>query len=82
MPTLNITLPNKDLRRIKERAEAGGFRTPSDWARFLVERNIGFEESPKLKASKIISEMKKTGLYKKEFLRELKNSLDYADKTA
>lgn len=82
MPTLTITVPHKDFHKIKERARVEGFRTPTDWARFLVERNIGFEESPKLKTSKIISEMKKTGLYKKEFLRELKNSLNYADKTS
>lgn len=82
MPTLTISIPNKDFRKIKERALTEGFKDPTDWARFLVEKNIAHEESPKIKPSRIISEMKKTGLYKKNFLSELKRSLEYADKAA
>lgn len=82
MPILSIKLPSRSFRRIRERARAEGFRSPAEWAHILVERNITIEESPKINPSKIISEMKKTNLYRKQFLRELKRSLDYADKTA
>ncbi|MEK7560300.1 MAG: hypothetical protein AAB522_03320 [Patescibacteria group bacterium] len=80
MPTLSIELPQKELQRAREVARKEGFKSPADWAKFLVARNIGFLESPKLKPSKIISEMKKTGLYKSNFLRNLQKSLIYADK--
>ena len=81
MPTLSVELPQKELQKAREMARKEGFKSPADWARFLVSRNIGFLESPKLKPSKIISEMKKTGLYKNNFLRNLQKSLLYADKT-
>lgn len=82
MPTLTIKLPSSSFRKVKERAQREGFKDPTEWARILVEKNIALEESPKLKASKIISEMRETNLYREQFLRELKKSLDYADKTA
>jgi len=82
MPTLTITLPKKEFQKVKERARQEGFKAPAAWAQFLVEINIGFEESSKLKPPKIISEMKKTGLYKAQFLRALEKSLDYANKAS
>lgn len=80
MPTLTITIPNKYFREAKKRARKAGFRTPMEWAQFLVTRNLGIEESPRLAPAKVIAEMKKTGLYKAELLRGLKKSLEYADK--
>lgn len=80
MPILSIKLPSRSFRRIRARARAEGFRSPAELARILVERNIALEESPKISPLKIISEMRKTNLYKEQFLRELKISLDYADK--
>ena len=82
MPTLTINLQPKQYKKIKEAARREGFKTPAEWTRFLVEKNMSFEDSPRLKPSKIISEMEKTGVYKGEFLRELKKSLEYADKAA
>lgn len=82
MPTLTINLPPKQYKKIKGVARREGFKTPTAWARFLVEKNMGFQNSTKLTPSKIILEMQKTGLYRKPFLRELKKSLEYADKTA
>jgi len=80
MPILSIQLPEKELEKVRRTARREGFKSPTDWAKFLVERNIGFEESPKIGLQKIISEMKKTGLYKGDFLRGLQKSLIYADK--
>ena len=82
MPTLNITIPNKDFHKVKEYARREGFKNPTEWAEFLVKKNIELEESPRLKSSEIIRDMKKTGLYHDTFLGKLKKSLDYADKTA
>lgn len=82
MPTLTINLPPKQYKKLGGVARREGFKTPSEWARFLVEKNMGFQNSQKLTPSKIISEMEKTGLYKKQFLHGLKKSLEYADKTA
>ena len=82
MPTLTINLQPKQYKKIKEAARREGFKTPAEWTRSLVEKNINFEDSPKLKPSKVISEMEKTGLYKREFLHELKKSLEYADRAA
>ena len=82
MPILTINLQSKQYKKIKEVARREGFKTPAEWTRFLVEKNMSFEDSPRLKPSKVISEMEKTGVYKGEFLRELKKSLEYADKAA
>lgn len=82
MPTLNITLPQSDLAKAKEQARREGFHSPAAWVQFLVERRVRLEESPKLKPSIVISEMRKTRLYKDRFLKELEKSLDYADKTS
>lgn len=82
MPTLTITLPTQSFRKIKKRAQKEGFKNPTDWARFLVEKNISLEELPRMKPKKIIEEMKKTNHYTGEFLRGLKRSLEYADKAA
>lgn len=82
MPTLTINLPPKQYKKLKVVARREGFKTPAEWAHFLVEKNTGFRNSPRLKPVKIISEMEKTGLYKKQFLHGLKKSLEYADKTA
>lgn len=80
MPTLSIQLPEKDLEKVRRTARREGFKNPTDWAKFLVARSISFEESPKISHKKIISEMKKTGLYKNAFLRGLQKSIMYADK--
>lgn len=40
---------------------------------------VNLTESPRLSAMEIIRQMALTGLYKKEFLKELKASLEYAD---
>lgn len=82
MPTLSINIPQRNLIKIRARARREGFRGPNEWVQFLLEKNLSLEESPKLKPSKIISEMKKTGLYQTRFLNELKKSLAYADATA
>jgi hypothetical protein len=82
MPTLSITIPQSNFRKIQTRARREGFQNPNEWARFLLERNLYLEESPKNAPAKIISEMKKTGLYQKRFLNELKKSIHYADATA
>lgn len=82
MPILSIELQNKELEKVREISRREGFKTPTDWAKFLVSRNIGFEESPRLKPKKIILEMKKTGLYKNSFLRSLQKSILYADKAS
>ncbi len=82
MPNITVKLQEKDFRKAKIRAEHEGFKNPADWARFLIEQNMVLEESPVLESAKIISEMKKTGLYKENFLRDLKKSLEYADKTS
>ena len=81
MPTLTITLPPAYSEKAKEQAKREGFKSTALWLRFLVESRVSFEESPKLKPSRVISEMQKAGLYKANFLRELKKSLEYADKT-
>jgi len=82
MPLLTIQLPQKQFNKARARAKREGFKSPAEWAKILVSRYIAFEESPKLKSSKIIEEMRKTGLYPTEFLNELRHSLKYADKTA
>lgn len=81
MPNITIKLQENNFRKARVRAEREGFKNPDDWAKFLIEQNLTLEESPKLEPSKIISEMKKTGLYKSEFLQGLKKSLEYADKS-
>lgn len=80
MPTLTITLPPKYSEKAKEQARKEGFKSPTLWLRFLVESRVNLEESPRLTPSKIFTEMQKTGIYKLRFLRELKTSLEYADK--
>ncbi len=82
MPTLTITITEKDFRKLKTQARREGFKNPTVWACFLVEKNIGLEELPRMKAKKIIEEMKKTNRYTGEFLHGLKQSLKYADKAA
>lgn len=82
MPTINVTIPNKDFVKVRKQAEREGFKKPSEWALFLIEKNISFEESPYLRPTDIISDMRGTGLYQKRFLSDLKRSLEYADKTA
>jgi len=82
MPTLTVTLPPKRFAEVKKQARREGFSDPTKWASFVIERSACFEESPKIKPAKIISSMKKTGLYKEIFLRELKQSLEYADRAA
>ncbi len=82
MPHLTITLPKKQYERAKKQARAEGFESTQGWAEFLIERRLILEESPKIPAEKIIAEMEKTGLYQKRFLRGLRASLVYADKTA
>jgi len=81
MPILTINLQPKQYRKIKEAARREGFKTAAEWAHFLVEKNISLGNSPRLKPTQIILEMKKTGLYQEQFLLELKKSLEYADKT-
>ena len=81
MTTLTITLPDVSSQKAKERAKSEGFKNPNEWARFLVEQNLALAESPKIASSAIIAEMQKTSLYKASFLKELKKSLMYADKT-
>ncbi|MBI2121844.1 MAG: hypothetical protein HYT98_01860 [Candidatus Sungbacteria bacterium] len=81
MPTLTIDLPVKYFKKAQKQAHREGFKNPADWAHFLVARNIELEESSHLAPTRIISEMKKTGLYNSIFLRELKQSLEYADTT-
>lgn len=80
MPAITIKLPNKYLEAAETRARRQGFKNTGEWARFLIEKNLNLEESPKMDPAKIISEMKKTSLYQENFLRELKKSLAYADK--
>jgi len=82
MPVLSIQIPQEQFARAKIMAKRGGFKSPMEWAQVLVSRQISLEESPKIKPSKIIAEMKKIGFYKNSFLRELKHSLEHADKTA
>lgn len=82
MPLLTIAVPSRYLRKIKTQARREGFKNPTEWVRFMIERNVGFEESPRLRPAKIISEMESTGLYRHGFLRDLKRSLEYADRTA
>lgn len=82
MPLLTITVPGKYLRKIKAQARREGFKNPTEWARFLIERSVSFGESPRLRPEKIISEMERTGLYRHGFLRALKRSLEYADRSA
>lgn len=82
MPTLSIKLPVKNFIKIKRQARQQGFNSPTDWARFLIEKNLFFEESPHFKSSEIITQMKKTGLYQDKFLKDLKKSLEYADKAS
>lgn len=80
MPIISIQLPESDLRKARNQARREGFKSPTDWAKFLVTQSISLEESPRIKPSKIVLEMKKTGLYKTSFLRGLEKSLLYADK--
>ncbi len=68
--------------RIRKQAHKEGFKNPTDWTRFLIEKNLFLEESPHLKPSEIITQMEKTGLYRDGFLKDLKKSLEYADKTS
>lgn len=82
MPTITIPIPKEEYNKIKTRARREGFKNPADWARFLVEKNVQLEESPRLSPSKIILEMKKIGVHKPLFLLGLKKSLEYADKIA
>jgi len=82
MPLLTIAVPSEYLRKIKMQARREGFKNPTEWVRFVIERNVSFEESPRLKPAKIISEMARTGLYRREFLHALKRSLEYADRNA
>ncbi|MEK7062756.1 MAG: hypothetical protein AAB946_01840 [Patescibacteria group bacterium] len=80
MPAITIKLQSKHLEAAKIKARRQGFKNASEWAQFLIEKNLSLEESPKMDPSKIISEMKKTDIYQENFLRELKKSLEYADK--
>lgn len=82
MPVLTITLPPKYSEKAIERAKSEGFKDPSLWLQFLVKSRISLEESPKTKPSRVIAEMRKTGLYETRFLQELKKSLEYADKAS
>ena len=82
MSSLTITLPPKQSQKAKEQAKKEGFKNPALWLQFLVEKQTGFEESPKVNPARIISGMKKTGLYKDSFLSELKKSLAYANKAS
>lgn len=82
MPALTITLPSKYSEKAKEQARSEGFQDLSLWLQFLVKSRVSLEESPKIKPASVISEMQKTGLYNERFLRDLKKSLEYADKTA
>lgn len=79
MNSITINLPKKELKKARLYAKSEGFKTPSDWAQFLVERQLLLEESPRLSRTKIVSEMKKTGRYKRVFLLELDKALKYAD---
>lgn len=45
MTTLTITLPDVPSQKIRERAKTEGFRSPEEWAKFLVERRM--IDSPK-----------------------------------
>ncbi len=80
MPNITIKLPPRQFQTAKTRARRQGFKNPGDWARFLIEQNLILEESPSIPPKKIISEMRKTDLYQEKFLRELEQSLEYADK--
>lgn len=82
MPILSIQIPQKQFEMAKIRARREGFKNPTEWVRILVSRQIALEESPKMRPSQIVEMMRKTGLYNPSFLKGLKDSLDYADKTA
>lgn len=82
MPTLTIKLPRERFRRVQARARSEGFGDPTEWAKSLLERTIALRESPRMKPGKIIARMRKTGLYREAFLRELRKSLAYADPAA
>lgn len=82
MPLLTIEIPKKSLRQIRTRARQEGFKEPAAWVKLLMERQLELTESPKMAPPKIIAEMQKTNRYRKTFLRGLKRSLEYADKTA
>lgn len=82
MPTLTIKLPRERFRRVQARARSEGFGDPTEWAKFLLERTIALRESPRLRPQRVVSAMRRTGLYREEFLRSLERSLAYADKTA
>ncbi len=82
MTSLTISLLPQDLKKARVRAKSEGFKTPSDWVTFLVERHLILEESPRLAPAKIVSDMNSTGLYKKKFLLELEKALEYADSAA
>ncbi len=83
MPVLTIRLPENYLRRAKAKARSEGFRSPAAWARTVVERNLAvLRESPRLRPQRVVSAMRRTGLYREGFLRSLKRSLAYADKAA
>ena len=82
MNSLTIILPPQELKKLRLHAKSEGFKKPADWVQFLVERQLLLEESPRLSHKKIISEMQKTRLYKKQFLSELEDALRYADSAA
>lgn len=82
MTLLTILLPPQELKKVRAQAKSEGFKTPSAWVQFLIERQLLLEESPNLPPRKIVSEMKKTSLYRKRFLSELQKALEYADSTA
>lgn len=82
MVILTIKISNKEFSHIKAHARRAGFKNPTEWALDLVEKNLSLEESPRMKPEKIILEMKKSSRYSAVFLRDLKESLTYADKAA
>ena len=82
MATLTIEIPNAYAREVKARARREGFANAAEWARTIIVRNIGLEASPRLSPRKITRSMRKTGLYRETFLRELEKSLAYADHAA
>ena len=79
MPTINVTIPNKYFSKVKKQSEREGFKRPADWTLYLIEKNISYEDSPRLRPAEAVFEMRQTGLYNKKFLGELERSLEYAD---
>ncbi|MDP3735085.1 MAG: hypothetical protein Q8R39_01505 [bacterium] len=44
MSTLTITLPQRKMRQVEQRARAAGFRAPGTWARSIIETEVARDE--------------------------------------